>query len=290
MEFVGKVEMNALRPAFEQLDKWLARDNDPISTLVQPNSRTALDDAATDPHHLSHAVLSALSHGLDHLHCFRSLVIGAEALHIYAPFSLFRSAIENFSTALWLLEPDDRETRVRRRLQLAAANIKRGEEVRKLAQDDGEDESDRRLKVVSSLADAAGIRPDAVLGATPGFERIVRESGEGTQLGGDLLVLLWKVCSGITHGQQWASLGLLERGLVHDPDAAGVVRLQLSAPHQTVILMAQTVTVACRDAWRLYDRHRLEWKDHTGHSHAPPQPWNHQGRGEGSSASPRLSG
>lgn len=254
--------MNALRPSFAMLDQWLGRDETPVLNAVQPGSRMAVDDAATAPHHLSHAVLSALSHGIDHLHCFRSLIVDAQALHVYAPFSLLRAAFENFSTVLWLLEPDDRETRVQRRLQLAAANIRYGEDVRRLAQEAGEDQSERRLGDVAAIAVSAGVPADRILGRTPGYESIVRGGAAATALSADTLVLVWKTCSGITHGQSWASLGVLEREITQDDESGEIVRLQLSAPNETVVLLAQTATLLCRDAWRLFDRHRLAWREH----------------------------
>lgn len=184
-------------------------------------------------------------------------------MHIYAPFSLMRSALENFCTALWLLEPDDRVVRAQRRLQLAAGNIRHGEEVRKLSHEAaGEDQSARRLADVAGIAAAAGVPTDRIYGGTPGYERIVREAAAATALSSDTLVLVWRTCSGITHGQPWASFGMLKREIVQDADAAGVVRLQLSAPDDTVVLMSQIVSLLCRDAWALYDQHRLAWRQH----------------------------
>jgi hypothetical protein len=265
VQYTGRVDMNGLRPAFVLLDKWLGRDEDPILTAVQPGSRTAGDDRLTDPHRLSHQVLTSLAHGIDHLHAFRSLVVKAEELHLYAPFSLMRGALENACTALWLLHPDDEATRAQRCLQLAAADVKHGEEARALTGERdaaGAERLARRRNRIGDLAEAAGLRRD-VIATAPGRARIVRESAAATTFDGDTLELVWRTCSGLAHGQQWATLGMLERESVVDADGdPDVVRLQLSASGDSLVLMTKTITLLIDRAWRLYDRHRLAWRTH----------------------------
>ena len=65
---------------------------------------------------------------IDHLHCLRMAMRGPEpnsvAVHIQAPFSLARGALENASTAMWLMVPPGRQERIRRRLRYEMASVK----------------------------------------------------------------------------------------------------------------------------------------------------------------------
>lgn len=234
------------------------------SSEVQAGSSLASDDAATARWHLSHAALSGLSHGIDHLHCFRNLVLGARVLHPYAPFSLLRSAVENLATAVWLLAPEEGVDRVQRRLQLARADAARGEEVRQMVGAPVGRPLETRLEEMASAAIAPGVPRDSAYGKAPGFERIVREAGEATRLKGDTLVMVWKTCSGITHGQLWASFGVLTREMVPDLDdpESESVHLKLSAPESTLQLATECAVVVGKEAWRLFDNRRLKFTTH----------------------------
>jgi hypothetical protein len=241
------------------LDEWGARG--PESTKVQAGSDLDADDQATDPVHLSHAAMSAMSHGHDHLHCLRTLMVEAESLHIYAPFSLLRSALENYATALWLLQPDDHATRVRRRLQVAAADARRGEEVRAMLSAPVTRPLEQRLGQFADRAEAVGVPRDTVLGKTPSFERIIREAASSTVFQPETLLVLWKTASGVTHGQMWATLGALSRKVTREAEGA-VVHVELSAPEESLILMYQAVMLLGRRAWWQFDHRRLKFREH----------------------------
>ena len=80
------------------------------------------DDAAAHPYEISHAVHSALASAVEHLDALRVLVADAHVVHARTPFTLMRAALENSSTAVWLLGPSSRDERIVRRLRLAWAD------------------------------------------------------------------------------------------------------------------------------------------------------------------------
>lgn len=261
--------MAALAPSFELLDRWGSRGRE--TGRLQPGSELEADDAATNPVQLSHAVWSAMAHGHDHLHCLRTLIMEAEKLHIYAPFSLLRSALENYATAVWLLQPSDHVGRVRRRLQLAAADAKRGDEVRCLLGAPAHRPLEDRLRQFADLGEAVGIRRDVILGRAPGFEKIVREAALSTPFAPATLAVVWKTASGVTHGQLWATLGAMSKKVFEEGgDEAGVVQMEVSAPEESLILVFQTVMALGREAWRTYDRRRLAFRTHGMRAAHPP--------------------
>lgn len=77
----------------------------------------AADDAALNPYQLSHAVRTATGSSLDHFLALQALVAAGQ-IHMAAPFTLVRAALENASLALWLVAPNEQADRFRRRLLL----------------------------------------------------------------------------------------------------------------------------------------------------------------------------
>jgi hypothetical protein len=85
----------------ERIDPWIQRlDPDGPRHSPSPGSPLLSDDRRTHPYETSYAAWHALSHAVDHLHMLRSVLRDARTIHMYAPFSLLRGAIENGSAAV----------------------------------------------------------------------------------------------------------------------------------------------------------------------------------------------
>ena len=69
---------------------------------------------------------------MDHLSCLRALLRDAKVIHMYAPFSLVRAALENACAAVWMLQPPRRADRLARRLRFAVTDIHNGEQVKQV--------------------------------------------------------------------------------------------------------------------------------------------------------------
>ncbi len=251
--------MRALEKVFDRIDKWLAaRDYVPE---VQPGSRTASDDARTSPYQLSHGVETALSHSLDHLHALRTLVKDAGTIHMVAPFTLMRAALENAAVAAWMLMPSDADERVKRRLMLAMADVADGHRVRLLSEEHVEaDDLARRRERIADIGVAAGLTRGDLMGAVKGYGAIVQEAGVASRRGAITTELMWRLCSGFTHGRTWSMLATLDRRTVGDQDE--VRTIELTAPASAVFVVAGTAADMYLAAKDLHDRNRLSFRQH----------------------------
>ncbi len=225
---------------------------------VQEGSLLAEDDVLTAPYQSSHVIAVFLGSALDHLQALRALLVDAEALHMSAPFTLTRSAIESASQALWLLTPDERQVRVQRRLQMAADNAREQSRAVEILDPEARGRLQQRLDRFAGLGEAAGIPRDHVLGRAPSLVTMVRAASD--LVAPDLpLEFLWRLGSGYAHGNVWALLvaGVQER-LPGSQEA--VAHLSVTADAETALLFMGAAVLALSEAQKLHDRHRLRWR------------------------------
>ncbi len=245
---------------FRSVGKWHARTTE-APAEVQVGSELYADDEATNYLHLSHMVHISLLLAVDHLHCLRTLLVDANYLHIGAPFTIIRSAHENAAVSLWLLGPEDAQERRRRRLQLALADAQNNVDVQNLTNQLTSPMKERRADIVR-IASRSGIT-EAELGTRqPGFEHIVKVAGRHV---GDarLHQVVWKSCSGLAHGRQWATVALLQREEAERYE--DVLSLKLNANLQNVVNTAIAAASLLQAGWELYDYRRRRW-------HGSPRP------------------
>ena len=175
-----------------------------------------------------------------------------------------RSSLENACTAVWLLAPEEAQERRLRRLRLALADAKNAVEVREMVGPGGKSFEQRRSDIVQ-IVGRCGIT-EAELGTRqPGFEKIVTAASQHVG-DGDLHRLVWKGCSGLAHGRQWATVALLQ-GEDQGREADVVLR-QLTAGLPFVINAASCAATMTKRAWDLLDHRRLRW-----HGQRRPPSW-----------------
>jgi hypothetical protein len=97
-------------------------------------------------------------------------------LHTHAEFTLARGALENASGVVWLLDPNDRHERVRRRLRQVWAEMKDLDKMRELAGQPAPRPRAERLDQLADLARSASINPVA-LKERLGYATGVRAAG-----------------------------------------------------------------------------------------------------------------
>ena len=233
--------------------------SDQNASAVDPGSALAGDDRRTDPYQVSHAAWHALTISVDHLHCLQSAVNGYEAhdplavrLHVYAPFTLLRAGLENAATAVWLLSPAQRKERVLRRLRLEAVNVRHSDAIHGLLGSSPKRTVDERLGDLRRIAGTCGI-PEGDAMKRPGHEEMVRAAGEASVLGGDLAVALWKGCSGLAHGDKWATLSMLDQE-VQQRAAPNVLNLRITAPTGGLLAVAKGAFFMVDRGFALFDR------------------------------------
>ncbi len=248
---------------FELVDEWVDRTRRTPSE-VQPGSDLAADDEATDYLHVSHMVLNSLFLAVDQLAALRTMIVEAQRLHTSPPFTLIRSALENAAVAVWLLAPEDARERRLRRLRLAISDAKDAVSVFDLVGHVGRSFDERRDDIVA-IAARSGIRETELGTRQPGYERIVEEAGR--HLGGSTLYLVvWKGCSGLAHGRQWATVALLRHKEQSRLD--NVATLEMTAALPSVLNAATAAALMLKRGWELFDDRRRRW-----YGQRRPPPW-----------------
>lgn len=246
----------------EVIDRWAAERD--VFHGPQVGSRLASDDALTDPYHLSHAVDVSISTALDHLRALRALLVDAQALHMAAPFTLTRAAIENAARALWLLTPDAQDVRVARRLQMCVQDAKERDTADALlgATPTGRYTLAARKDRFAGMAEAAGVDRQRVLQRPPGFSTIVSEASD--HVGSDLpLEYLWRLGSGYAHGQPWSVLTAGAKQRIAGSGTHEVPHYEVTADAPTVLIFTGAAVLALKEALDLQRRHRLAWRTST---------------------------
>lgn len=194
---------------------------------VEPGSSLAGDDRASDPYRVSYVVMQGLTAGVDHMHAVKTLVVDQQVLHLAAPSSLSRGALENLATAYWVLSPSRRKDRVERALRWHYKNYDdqhKALDVRGLSIATREE----HFAKVDRVALQNGLDPKSL---RRGYfsttvvkyceEQLPDEVPEG-------ILFPWQLCSGFAHGRPWAYLGASKREVVGD-DGNGVANVRLTS-------------------------------------------------------------
>jgi hypothetical protein len=235
-----------------QVDGWLARI-DPDTDYPRPTGGSPLhsDDERTHPFQTSHAAWHALSHAIDPLHCLRSVLRDAHTIHMYAPYALIRAALENASAAVWMLHPSSRTERITRRLRLSALDVQNGERALRPLGNSTLPPERERLDKLRDIASQAGANPDKAVRHIS-YREIVEEAGKALASGAPATLFVWRLCSGITHGDFWTTINAAEQ--IELPGApAGMVSLKITADIEKLKFATTVATHMAMLGWRLYD-------------------------------------
>ncbi|WP_073421687.1 hypothetical protein [Geodermatophilus nigrescens] len=240
---------------FAHIDAWLDLSAQ-LPPTTEDSSPLAGDAKRSPVHRVDNAAWSAITYSIDHLAAVKALVIDAEVLHPFASFSLLRAAIENAATAVWLLAPSDRKTRLERRLRLAWNEVSEVGKASELIPTAfaGIRTAEERKDEVKKLAKTLDLDLSRVCG-TFSYEKIVEAAGGASRLGGREAKVHWRVCSGFAHGRSWAMLGMLNRQ--EHPTADGdVAAVQLTTSVEQVATMTHVPFSMTNHALHLFERRR----------------------------------
>ncbi|MFY1673680.1 hypothetical protein ACN27G_27600 [Plantactinospora sp. WMMB334] len=242
---------NQLLQLLTQIDPWLTRiDPDSPRATVAPGSPLSTDNHRTDPYQTSYATWHSISHAVDCLHMLRT-TLRTGMLHMYAPYSLVRGAMENASTAVWLLAPASRSERVLRRLRLAAVDIHNGEKIKNLIGSVGPRSPEERREQIRDLAQRSSLDPKRALNR-PGYGEIVASAGGHAPMGETIASLIWGICSAVAHGDFWSTVAVA----AHDelPGApAGIAHLRVTVNVERLFFSTFFALKMTEHAWRLFD-------------------------------------
>jgi hypothetical protein len=251
-------DLQQLLRLFADTDMLVRRINGGAGRIEpEDGSPLAGDDRRASKFGMSGAAWNHFTVAVDHLSTLRSATVhgrGADVslnLQLNGQFTLLRAVIENASAVLWLLGPAARSERILRRLQFAAGDIRNNEAIKVRAQQPGGKTKEQRLDEVRAIATACGLDSrTAVRG--PGYEDIVQAAGEATEVGADLAVILWRACSGLAHGDFWASITLPSRAHLA-ATRPGMANLELTPNVRGLCTALMAAKIMLAAALRLYD-------------------------------------
>jgi hypothetical protein len=222
-------QLRVLGQALEIVPGWVTLTSSPPPQLVA-GSDLAYDDRRAHPYQVSHAVWAAMFAGVSHLAVLRdSLFHGTgpnhvEAkIHTHGQFSLVRGALENASRAIWMLESDDADERLLRRLRLEWAESSAQAQVRALMGAPPGKSRDDRLKELTDLLPPATTDQDQIdakqkaIKKKPEYGAIVKAAGSHVSSGSSVQLVLWRTCSALAHGDLRGTLGYTEREVLPGP-------------------------------------------------------------------------
>ena len=150
---------------------------------------------------------------------------------------------------------------MRRRIKLHVRDIRNGQEFRELIGEDPPRPAEERLAELVTMGAPFGIPQDDVLGGTVGYARILADAGtESPRISDTGPLALWRMCSGLAHGQQWATFGVLDRQLMSTDDEQ-VALVKLTAPELPLVGAVNMAMLLTKEGFRLLDQHRLVWRE-----------------------------
>jgi len=209
------------------IDRMMERTGTEGEFPVEAGTSLAGDDRASAPYHVSHVVMQCLVAGVDHMHAAKTLVVDQHVLHLAAPSSLARGALENFAAAYWVLGPINRQERLERALRWHYQNVRDQHtalDVRLQLQSTREEQFAKLDSVaIQNSLDPKPLRAGYV--STTAVTYCEEHLGSALPLG---VALPWRICSGLAHGRPWAYLGAL-RHEEFPSGVEGIVHLRLTS-------------------------------------------------------------
>lgn len=159
--------------------------------------------------------LRQLKVAVDYLSGIRDLM--RDGTQHFAPFGLLRAALEAAATSVWLLESDDRTTRLQRLIGFQISDTNNKKTYQAMLPPEFRDTFDHESAIHQMVADAGVKRGTCKF---PNNTSLMRQLDDFPDNNRSLL-LTYCICSGFSHGFGWATVGL----------AAVVSQEQLSPTH-----------------------------------------------------------
>ena len=248
----GKYLADTLR-VLQQVEAWTARTS-ADSPRLRPSlgSELAEDDNQAQPYHVSHAVWHLLSNATDHLGCLHALLGDAKVIHMYAPFTLVRAALENACGAVWLLQPAERKDRLARRFRLAIDDVRNGEQARHLTGLLGPRSREERISEIRAIASRAGLGQAALKGGAA-YSEIIK-SVDASVPPGKVVEASWRLCSGFAHGDWWTTLSASQRTPLPGTAREGIGTFRIEANLSLLMMVTMLAVRTTRRGWQLHDQ------------------------------------
>lgn len=249
---------------FEKIQEW--HDSVSETRPVAKNSALDIADQLSEPFRSSHTISFYILTAIDHLHALRALLLDAHAQHIFAPYTLIRSAIENAATAMWIMSDSAPRAIVVRSLKMEHVNHR---DVERAYETLGLKPDEMRSELLDGVITRNGMQKDGIKASPPGFLKVLGDVAKAHNLD-TTPALIWQLCSGATHGRNWASvvLAMLE---AEDDGRAQVISGKLTSDEKA-IAHALLVVVPLVERTLNMHRSRCNAGGSTGESFTKPVP------------------
>ncbi|GLW90280.1 hypothetical protein [Actinokineospora globicatena] len=219
---------------------------------IHPRSPLAGDDLHSSPYHVSHAVKINIASAVDHLHGLCALVTSAGVLHLAAPATLARGALECAATAIWIACPTTRDERVTRALKWNIADIKDGDRAATAAGLPVPTSLQDRKNKVEAVAVARGLPFKPISGGYKILDDALASADAYLQ--SPLHVSFpWQLASGFAHGRRWSTLAFADTMEKKATSQPGVVNIKMENDLSRVLYLGLAAALAVQGAVRLYE-------------------------------------
>ncbi|WP_143086755.1 hypothetical protein [Lentzea flaviverrucosa] len=267
---ISQEAARAIARSFESAQEWLERTSRP-SEPVDPASELGVDDAATGPKCLSHLAVASLNAAVDHFHAARTLFADVRVFYGNAQFTLLRAALENAATAVYMLVPDDRETRILRALRVAWSDVNDQHSLIDTMRENAQRRGTRPIAEpknsksawkgrLQKIARDRGMSDKDVAQVAAGlpYSVIVRDASKealGQDLG-ELALVCWKINSGSTHGKQWEAITKVDRSTLQPTDDPAVSQGRTLPSEDQLHISVAIAKKMIEAGWTLLDTRR----------------------------------
>jgi hypothetical protein len=154
--------------------------------------------------------------------------------------------------AVRLLDPPRREDRLARRMRLAITDVRNGEQAKQLTGQPGPRSEKERIDEIQAIATRAGLDEAALKGRVT-YSEVVR-AVDASGLANGVIEVSWKVCSGLTPGDFWATRAASRMTHIPSPAREGVGTFRIEANLSLLANMTALGVSTTRRGWQLHDQ------------------------------------
>jgi hypothetical protein len=226
-------------PIFDYVDERMKVVSSRPRPEARPGSALHGDNRRLRGYHITTAAVSALNSAVEHVYAVRALFVDAHISLPHVPLTLLRSALEDASLTVWLLQPDEpgeRMTRALRTWYRDMGDRSKYEDTEGIVRRHSRWQSAKvRQEDILAVARERGLDPARVqqrLSATAVIRAAAAVIDDGSQAG-----RLWQLSSGQAHGRIWAILK--NQAAYASATSRGTYNVSLVANKQNVIALAQ---------------------------------------------------
>ncbi|QEU96973.1 hypothetical protein [Streptomyces kanamyceticus] len=238
-----------LEPLFHQVEQLRTDGAYRQLPAPAPSSSLATDDAPLGPYAAAHLIRASYTAGLAHADALRRLTLAGE-IDPTSPFTLLRSALENFATGIWLLS-GNRPERQRRALSLWDEDMRNRhqheQDTGQIPAPPGQSGALRRAEI-RALADQLALAPLAA----PKTNEIISQAAPAAGLTAVKVCAAWRAASGFAHGRYWPNLRASQPRAALPADDHGVYTVALvidEDQHQPLAHYCHTMLNRLQDAY-----------------------------------------